>query len=164
MKNRISLMLIIAISFNCVVSFAQTSDVKPKIDNIKKLYKEIKAIQSKLTVKTFDESTVEEEGGESIVYKVFKDKNDLKLITYSYSAGDSDIGFEVYFYQGNPFFIFDFSELYGGEKFESRYYIDNGNLIQLLKGKQNIKPNDNEFNIGKERVKEILSDISKYIK
>jgi hypothetical protein len=117
---------------------------KQKIDEIKKEYKSIQSKQK--SFKTSNKVFEDEGGGEGEEVTVMRQGNEVKLIT-KYSLADKIDGYSIYYKNNLPFFIiYEFEDFEASGKSStkdvSRYYFENGKLIQFLQGtkKKNISP------------------------
>ena len=165
MKTKISIFAIIFLSL-IFVNIAKAQDLKSKLNDIKFWYKEIKDNEKKFTKKIISVPTdVGEEG-----YTIYKSGNEVKIIVQGKNGGgDCAESNSIYYRNGVPFFVLYESECFVDNKTTkdvSRFYIDNGKLIQYLEGnaKKNIKPGSDEFNNEEKMILRIIDEAKQYLK
>lgn len=160
MKTKITLLICAVAILLGVVQITAQTDLKAKIDFIKNEYKAIMASTGKMKVKTLyrgesEEKFVTSREEASTTYidelNIYRDNGVVRYVTFK-SQGEMGSGtISFYFFENKLFFMFDEAQLEDEEgndaSYINRYYLENGKLIQFLKGKakKDIKPGSQDF-------------------
>ncbi len=154
MKSFAVLLVIIGL-FGTIYSQDKNAIIKDIKAKYAQTQKDIKNIKPR--VYTIDDN------GETTTYSCYlKDKNIVMVEKCFVGGGDCGNCIKYYLDNNQPYFVFDNTECYVGEKTsktEIRFYVSNKQVIKWLEGKKDIKVED--FN---EKYKELMGTLDEIIK